>query len=164
MTITRTLGAAATAAVLSVLVAGQAPAQSLLSATGLGTPLEPVDARARGLGGLPIGVKDLNEVEGVKTTFGSPIYANNISTKTDLGVRNLEARGALVVGKTNTPEFGAGANTRNPVWGATGNPFDPMLTCGGSSGGSAAAGSSRSASRGSAPPPCSGTTSCEPGA
>ncbi len=91
------------------------------------------------LGGLPIGVKDLNEVEGVKTTFGSPIYANNISTKTDLGVRNLEARGALVVGKTNTPEFGAGAQTFNEVFGITRNPWDTRMTCAGSSGGAAVA-------------------------
>ncbi|MGE0661197.1 MAG: amidase [Reyranellaceae bacterium] len=91
------------------------------------------------LGGLPIGVKDLNDVEGVKTTFGSPIYKDNISTKTDLGVRNLEARGALVVGKTNTPEFGAGAQTFNEVFGVTRNPWDTRMTCAGSSGGAAVA-------------------------
>ena len=84
-------------------------------------------------------MKDLNEVEGVKTTFGSPIYADNISTKTDVGVRNLEARGALVVGKTNTPEFGAGAQTFNEVFGITRNPWDTRMTCAGSSGGSAVA-------------------------
>lgn len=91
------------------------------------------------LGGLPIGVKDLNDVEGVKTTFGSPIYKDNVSTKTDLGVRNLEARGALVVGKTNTPEFGAGAQTFNEVFGVTRNPWDTRMTCAGSSGGAAVA-------------------------
>ncbi|MDF3075982.1 MAG: amidase, partial [Alphaproteobacteria bacterium] len=91
------------------------------------------------LGGLPVGIKDLSDVEGVRTTFGSPIYKDNISKKTDLGVRNLEARGALVVGKTNTPEFGAGAQTFNEVFGITRNPWDTRMTCAGSSGGSAVA-------------------------
>lgn len=102
--------------------------------------LDRLDSRHPGwLGGLPIGVKDLNDVEGVRTTFGSPIYADNVSTRTDLGVRNLEARGALVVGKTNTPEFGAGAQTFNEVFGVTRNPWDTRMTCAGSSGGSAVA-------------------------
>lgn len=102
--------------------------------------LDRLDASHPGwLGGLPIGVKDLNEVEGVKTTFGSPIYADNISKRTDVGVRNLEARGALVVGKTNTPEFGAGAQTFNEVFGVTRNPWDTRMTCAGSSGGAAVA-------------------------
>ena len=102
--------------------------------------LEALDKSHPGwLGGLPIGVKDLNDVEGVRTTFGSPIYKDNVSTKTDLGVRNLEARGALVVGKTNTPEFGAGAQTFNEVFGVTRNPWDTRMTCAGSSGGAAVA-------------------------
>ena len=104
------------------------------------TGLDSLDKSHPGwLGGLPIGVKDLNDVEGVKTTFGSPIYKDNVSTKTDLGVRNLEARGALVVGKTNTPEFGAGAQTFNEVFGVTRNPWDTRMTCAGSSGGAAVA-------------------------
>ena len=91
------------------------------------------------LAGLPIAVKDLSDVKGVRTTFGSPIYANNISTQTDITVELLERRGAIVLAKSNTPEFGAGANTFNEVFGKTRNPWNTALTCGGSSGGSAAA-------------------------
>jgi Asp-tRNA(Asn)/Glu-tRNA(Gln) amidotransferase A subunit family amidase len=75
----------------------------------------------------------------VLTTYGSPIHRNNVPESDSVQVARVRRAGAIMVGKTNTPEFGAGANTRNPVWGATGNPFDPMRTCGGSSGGSAAA-------------------------
>jgi amidase len=91
------------------------------------------------LHGLPLGVKDLEETEGLLTTFGSPMYRNHIPAADNLMVARLRQAGAIVVGKTNVPELGAGANTRNPVWGATGNPFDPRLNCGGSSGGSAVA-------------------------
>jgi amidase len=91
------------------------------------------------LHGLPFGVKDLQATEGVLTTYGSPLHRNNVPANDSVMNARLRQAGAIMVGKTNTPEFGAGANTRNPVWGATGNPFDPMLTCGGSSGGSAAA-------------------------
>jgi amidase len=91
------------------------------------------------LAGLPIAVKDLNEVAGVRTTFGSPIFADHVSTRSDIMVETLEARGAIVLAKSNTPEFGAGANTYNAVFGETRNPWNTALTCGGSSGGSAAA-------------------------
>ena len=91
------------------------------------------------LHGLPFAVKDLERTGGVLTTFGSPLFKNNVPDRDSVMVARVRAAGAIMVGKTNTPEFGAGANTRNPVWGATGNPHDPMLTCGGSSGGSAAA-------------------------
>ncbi|MCY0386637.1 amidase family protein [Robbsia sp. Bb-Pol-6] len=91
------------------------------------------------LQGLPIGIKDLEDTEGLLTTFGSPIYRANVPAADNTLVRRLRAAGAIVVGKTNVPEMGAGANTFNPVWGATGNPFDPRLNSGGSSGGSAAA-------------------------
>ena len=91
------------------------------------------------LHGLPLGVKDLNVTEGVRTTFGSPLHADNVPDKDERIVAALRAAGAIVLGKTNTPEFGAGANTTNPVFGATGNPFDPKRICGGSSGGSAVA-------------------------
>lgn len=91
------------------------------------------------LHGLPFGVKDLQSTAGVLTTYGSPIHRNNVPQKDSVQVARVRAAGGIMVGKTNTPEFGAGANTRNPVWGATGNPFDPLRTCGGSSGGSAAA-------------------------
>ena len=91
------------------------------------------------LHGLPFGVKDLQATAGVLTTYGSPIHRNNVPVNDSVQVARVRRAGGIMVGKTNTPEFGAGANTRNPVWGATGNPFDPMRTCGGSSGGSAAA-------------------------
>nr|WP_295475135.1 amidase family protein [uncultured Pseudomonas sp.] len=91
------------------------------------------------LDGLPIGIKDLEETAGLLTTYGSPLYRGNVPEQDNELVRRLRAAGAIVVGKTNVPEMGAGANTRNPVWGATGNPFDPTLNAGGSSGGSAAA-------------------------
>ncbi len=91
------------------------------------------------LHGLPIGIKDLQETEGLRTTHGSPIYRDHVPT-TDQGiVAAVRKAGAIVAGKTNTPEFGAGANTRNSVYGASGNPFDPSRSCAGSSGGSAVA-------------------------
>ena len=91
------------------------------------------------LHGLPIGIKDLQDTEGVLTTHGSPLYRSHVPAKDSAQVALVRAAGAIVTAKTNVPEFGAGANTRNPVWGATGNPFDPSLIAGGSSGGSAAA-------------------------
>ena len=91
------------------------------------------------LAGLPIAVKDLDDVAGVRTTYGSPIYADHVPARSDIMVERLEERGAIVVAKSNTPEFGAGANTFNEVFGATRNPWDTSRTCGGSSGGSAVA-------------------------
>ena len=91
------------------------------------------------LGGLPITVKDLQDVAGVRTTYGSPIYREYIPEHSDLMVKQLEQRGAIVIAKSNTPEFGAGANTFNEVFGKTRNPWNTALTCGGSSGGSAVA-------------------------
>ena len=91
------------------------------------------------LAGLPIAVKDLNDVAGVRTTYGSPIYADHVPDRSDFMVERLEQRGAVVVAKSNTPEFGAGGNTFNEVFGETRNPWDTSRTCGGSSGGSAAA-------------------------
>ena len=91
------------------------------------------------LHGMPLGVKDLENTAGLLTTFGSPIYRANLPKADNELVARLRAAGAIVAGKTNVPEMGAGANTFNPVWGATGNPFDPRLNAGGSSGGSAAA-------------------------
>jgi amidase len=89
--------------------------------------------------GLPIGIKDLQETAGLRTTFGSPIFRDNIPVADERLVAAVRAAGAIVIGKTNTPEFGAGANTRNAVYGATGNPFDPARSAAGSSGGSAVA-------------------------
>src|SRR5450830_961681 len=91
------------------------------------------------LHGLPIGIKDLEETAGLLTTYGSALYRGNIPLRDNALVARLRAAGAIVVGKTNVPEMGAGANSRNTVWGATGNPFNPLLNAGGSSGGSAAA-------------------------
>ena len=91
------------------------------------------------LHGLPTGVKDLHDAEGLLTTHGSPLYRDHMAARDCAMVANIRRAGAIVVAKTNVPEFGAGANTRNPVWGATGNPFDPELNAGGSSGGSAVA-------------------------
>lgn len=91
------------------------------------------------LHGLPVGVKDLEATAGLLTTHGSPLFRDAVPAADNLLVSRLRAQGGIVVGKTNVPELGAGANTRNPVWGATGNPFDPNLNAGGSSGGSAAA-------------------------
>ena len=90
------------------------------------------------LAGLPIGIKDLTPVGGVLTTFGTKGLAQNIPNASDPLVERLEARGALVVGKTNTPEMGAGANTFNEVFGATLNPWNTAMNAGGSSGGAAA--------------------------
>jgi amidase len=91
------------------------------------------------LHGLPLGVKDLVLTEGLRTTWGSPLFADFIPEADERQVSAVRDAGAIVVGKTNTPEFGAGANTVNRVYGATGNPFDPAKTCAGSSGGSAVA-------------------------
>lgn len=91
------------------------------------------------LHGLPLGVKDLEDVAGLRTTYGSPLFSSHVPAADDGAVRSLRAAGAIVLGKTNTPEWGAGANTRNAVYGATGNPFDPQRSAAGSSGGSAVA-------------------------
>ncbi len=91
------------------------------------------------LAGLPLAIKDLVDVAGVRTTYGSPIYADHAPARSDILVETLEARGGIVIGKSNTPEFGAGANTFNEVFGRTRNPWDLRMTCGGSSGGSAVA-------------------------
>lgn len=102
--------------------------------------LDPKEAAHPGwLAGLPIAIKDLTEVEGVRTTFGSPIYADHVSPHSDILVENLERHGGVVLAKSNTPEFGAGANTFNEVFGKTRNPWNTDLTCGGSSGGAATA-------------------------
>src|SRR6201985_889850 len=91
------------------------------------------------LHGLPIGIKDLQETEGLRTTHGSTLFRDHVPAADERLVAAVRDAGAIVVGKTNTPEFGAGANTRNAVYGATGNPFDPTKSCAGSSGGSAVA-------------------------
>src|SRR5262245_6255139 len=102
------------------------------------------DQLARGeylgwLHGLPLAVKDLAAAEGLLWTEGSPLYARRIADVDDLFVRRLKGAGAIVVGKTNVPEFGLGSQTYNRVYGATSNPYDTSRTAGGSSGGAAAA-------------------------
>ncbi len=89
--------------------------------------------------GLPIAIKDLVLTRGIRTTMGSPIYANNVPDVDELFVERLKAAGAIIIGKTNTPEFGAGSQTFNTVFGATRNPYALDRTCGGSSGGAAVA-------------------------
>jgi amidase len=89
------------------------------------------------LHGLPVAHKDLLETRGIRTTFGSPLYKDHIPTEDDIVVDRMGRAGAIIIGKTNTPEFGAGSQTFNKVFGATHNPYDLTKTCGGSSGGAA---------------------------
>jgi amidase len=100
------------------------------------------EAAARGefhgpLHGLPIAHKDLVETKGIRTTFGSPIFKDYVPDFNTLMVDRIQSAGAITIGKTNTPEFGAGSQTFNPVFGSTKNPWDLTKTCGGSSGGAA---------------------------
>ena len=102
------------------------------------------DTAARGamlgpLHGLPIAVKDLADTAGIRTTYGSPLFTDHVPDADAPHVAALRSAGAVIVGKTNTPEFGAGSQTFNPVFGVTRNPWNPRLTPGGSSGGAAAA-------------------------
>lgn len=89
--------------------------------------------------GLPAGIKDVTPVAGVRTTFGSRLYADHVPTEDALVVRRLRRAGAVILGKTNCPEFAAGGNTFNDVFGRTRNPWDPRRSAGGSTGGGAAA-------------------------
>lgn len=89
--------------------------------------------------GLPQAIKDLTPVQGMATTSGSPLLANEVGKRDGLFVERMRAAGALFIGKTNTPEFGLGSHTFNPVYGITRNAWDPSKTAGGSSGGAAVA-------------------------
>ena len=91
------------------------------------------------LHGVPVSIKDLTPTRGIRTTWGSKIFEHHVPEADALVVERLRAAGAIVLGKTNTPEFGAGANTFNAVFGATRNPWNPALTSGGSTGGGAVA-------------------------
>jgi amidase len=91
------------------------------------------------LHGLPIAHKDLVETKGIRTTYGSPLFRDYVPDFNTLMVDRIHDAGAVLIGKTNTPEFGAGSQTFNPVFGATRNPWDVTKTCGGSSGGAAVA-------------------------
>src|ERR1700722_4285836 len=101
-----------------------------------------MQARKEKLGplhGLPAAHKDLRETRGIRTTYGSPLYKDYVPTEDDIVVERLRRAGVITIGKTNTPEFGAGSQTFNTVFGATHNPYDLTKTCGGSSGGAAVA-------------------------
>jgi amidase len=91
------------------------------------------------LHGLPIAVKDVTQTAGIRTTFASPLYKDYVPAEDAEGVRRLKAAGAIVLAKTNTPEFACGANTNNALFGPTRNPWNPALSPAGSSGGSAVA-------------------------
>jgi len=91
------------------------------------------------LHGLPVAIKDITPTAGIRTTFGSPLYADNMPAEDAEVVRRLKAAGAIVLAKTNTPEFACGANTDNALFGPTRNPWNPALSPAGSSGGSAVA-------------------------
>lgn len=91
------------------------------------------------LHGLPVAHKDLFPTKGIRTTFGSPIFSDHVPDYSCLIVERLQSSGAITIGKTNTPEFGAGSQTYNTVFGETLNPYDVSRTCGGSSGGAAVA-------------------------
>ncbi len=93
----------------------------------------------RPLLGVPVSIKDLTDTAGIRTTSGSPVFANRVPAEDALVVSRLKSAGAIVLGKTNTPELGAGINTHNPLFGATRNPWDTSRGAGGSSGGAAAA-------------------------
>ena len=97
-----------------------------------GEPLGPMH-------GLPIGVKDVTTTAGIRTTFASPLFMDYVPEEDAEAVRRLKAAGAIVLAKTNTPEFACGANTNNTLFGPTRNPWNPALSPAGSSGGSAVA-------------------------
>jgi amidase len=119
-----------------VTVARDAALDGARTATrSLGRKGQPLSA----LHGVPVSIKDVTATKGIRTTWGSLLYRDYVPAKNDLVVQRLEAAGAIVVGKTNTPEFGAGGTTFNALFGATRNPWDTRLTSGGSSGGAAAA-------------------------
>jgi amidase len=91
------------------------------------------------LHGLPIGIKDITQTAGIRTTFASPLLKDNVPSEDEEVVRRLKSAGAIVLAKTNTPEFACGANTNNALFGPTRNPWNPALSPAGSSGGSAVA-------------------------
>jgi Asp-tRNA(Asn)/Glu-tRNA(Gln) amidotransferase A subunit family amidase len=127
-----TINPAVNAMVATCFERAREEAAAAEAAVAHGEPLGP-------LHGLPIGIKDLNDTEGLRTTYGSLIFKDHVPAADERIVAAVRRAGAIVIGKTNSPEFGAGANTVNKVYGATRNPFNTDLTCGGSSGGAAVA-------------------------
>jgi amidase len=121
-------------AIVTLVPADQLMAQALATDESL--------AKGNWLGplhGLPVGVKDLHETKGIRTTFGSPLYKDYVPESDCLLVQREKNAGGIVVGKTNVPEFGLGSQTFNPVFGPTRNPYDVTKTCGGSTGGGSVA-------------------------
>ena len=117
---------------------------TLLAEQAMAAAAKADDAIMRGdpigvLHGLPVAHKDLVDTAGIRTTYGSPFFRDHVPTHDALIVTRIRAAGAIAVGKTNTPEFGAGSQTFNTVFGPTRNPYDVTRTCGGSSGGAATA-------------------------
>jgi len=90
------------------------------------------------LAGVPIGVKDVTATAGIRTTYGSPLFADHIPDKDDIIVQRIKEADGVIIGKTNTPEFATGGNTYNDVFGATRNPWNTELSAGGSTGGGGA--------------------------
>jgi len=113
--------------------------QALAAARKATTALARKGATLGPLHGVPVSIKDLTPTRGIRTTSGSKIFEHHVPEEDALYVDRLKRAGAIVVGKTNTPEFGAGGNTFNAVFGVTRNPWNTALTCGGSSGGAAVA-------------------------
>jgi amidase len=122
------LNAIVTLAAEQARVAARAAEDAVMQGTALGS-----------LHGLPVGIKDVTVTAGIRTTFGSPLFEDNVPAEDAEVVRRLKAAGAIVLAKTNTPEFATGANTVNELFGATRNPWNPELSPAGSSGGSAVA-------------------------
>lgn len=116
------------------LIAEEAERQALAADERLASGVPPGP-----LHGLPVAHKDTHATGGVRTTSGSPIFADHVPDADELVVERIRAAGAIMIGKTNVPEFAAGSHTFNPVFGVTRNPYDPTRSAGGSSGGAAAA-------------------------
>ncbi|MYK02932.1 MAG: amidase [Gemmatimonadales bacterium] len=119
-------------AVVTLNPAAEAEAAAVDASLGAGEDPGP-------LAGLVVGIKDVTETAGLRTTYGSPLFAEHVPGEDALVVRRLREAGAVILGKTNTPEFAAGGNTWNEVFGVTRNPWNPDLSAGGSTGGGAAA-------------------------
>jgi amidase len=115
------------------------PEEALKAAKRIDAAMRRASAPVGPLAGLPIAYKDMLQTEGIRTTFGSRVYEHNVPAEDHVLVERLARAGAITLGKTNTPEFAAGSQTFNEVFGATLNPYDLDKTCGGSSGGAAVA-------------------------
>ncbi|WP_263596875.1 amidase family protein, partial [Pseudomonas fluorescens] len=123
---------------VNALVSLQAP-QDLLAQADI-RDAELAKGQYRGwMHGLPHAIKDLSLTRGIRTTLGSPLYKDFIPERDGIMVERIKAAGAIIIGKSNTPEFGLGSQSYNPLFGATGCAYDPSKTAGGSSGGAAVA-------------------------